>query len=68
MPPLNPPAECFDKMTQRPDDTEEVVLLLGDVQKVDHSVEDYYREQGLLSDFPIMGGIPETTPVLLSTS
>jgi adenylate kinase len=28
-------------------------------------VENYYRGKGLLSDFPIMGGIPETTPVLL---
>ena len=66
MPPLNPPAECLDKMTQRPDDTEEVVRARLDVYKKSTiPVEDYYREQGLLSDFPIMGGIPETTPVLL---
>ena len=28
-------------------------------------VEDFYRELGLLLDFEITGGIPETLPVLL---
>jgi adenylate kinase len=27
-------------------------------------VEDYYRDRGLLLDFEITGGIPETLPVL----
>jgi adenylate kinase len=66
MPPLNPPDKCMGKMTQRPDDTEEVVRARLQVYKdATVPVEDYYRSKGLLSDFPIMGGIPETTPVLL---
>jgi len=66
MPPLNPPQECFAKLTQRPDDTEEVVRARLEVYKKSTiPVENYYRGKGLLSDFPIMGGIPETTPVLL---
>jgi len=66
MPPLNPPEKCMGKMTQRADDTEEVVRARLQVYKdATVPVEDYYRSKGLLSDFPIMGGIPETTPVLL---
>ena len=30
-------------------------------------VEDFYRSQGVLMDFEITAGIPETLPVLLSS-
>lgn len=66
MPPLNPPEACLGKMTQRADDTEDVVRARLDVyKKATIPVEEYYRNKGLLSEFPIMGGIPETTPMLL---
>ena len=67
MPPLNPPPECADKMEQRKDDTEEIVRARLQVYK-DQSipVEHYYRERGLLTDFEITAGIPETTPKLLA--
>lgn len=66
MPPLNPPEGCFGKLTQRADDTEDVVKARLEVYKKSTiPVEDFYRSKGLLSDFAIMGGIPETTPVLL---
>lgn len=66
MPPLNPPEKCAHKMTQRPDDTEDVVRARLEVyKKATIPVEDYYRSKGLLSDFAIMGGIPETTPTLI---
>jgi adenylate kinase len=66
MPPLNPPEACLGKMTQRADDTEDIVRARLDVyKKATIPVEEYYRNKGLLSEFPIMGGIPETTPMLL---
>ena len=67
MPPLNPPPECADKMEQRKDDTEEIVRARLQVYK-DQSipVEHYYRERGLLTDFEITAGIPETMPKLLA--
>ena len=66
MPPLNPPAGCEGKMEQRKDDTEEVVRARLQVYK-DNSipVEDYYRREGILTDFEIKSGIPETMPRLL---
>ena len=56
MPPLNPPAECFDKMTQRPDDTEEVVRArLDAVQKVDHSRGGLLPRARIVERFPHHG-------------
>mmetsp|Transcript_42064 Transcript_42064/g.51003 ORF Transcript_42064/g.51003 Transcript_42064/m.51003 type:complete len:289 (-) Transcript_42064:195-1061(-) len=66
MPPLNPPASCADTMEQRPDDTEEIVQARLDIYKRECGpVEDFYRAKGLLMDFEISGGIPETLPRLL---
>lgn len=66
MPPLNPPAGCEGKMTQRKDDTEEVVKARLQVYK-DNSipVEEFYRAKQNLTDFEIKSGIPETMPRLL---
>jgi adenylate kinase len=66
MPPLNPPAGCEDKMEQRKDDTEEVVKARLQVYK-DNSVpvEEFYRKSGMLTDFEIKSGIPETMPRIL---
>jgi adenylate kinase len=66
MPPLNPPAGCEDKMEQRKDDTEEVVKARLQVYK-DNSVpvEEFYRTAGMLTDFEIKSGIPETMPRIL---
>lgn len=66
MPPLNPPEKCLSKLTQRSDDTEEVVKRRLEVYKNQTvPVIDFYRQKGVLSEFAIMGGIPETTPLLL---
>ena len=60
MPPLNPPAGCEGKMEQRKDDTEEVVRARLQVYK-DNSipVEDYYRREGILTDFEIKSSIED---------
>ncbi|OUS48897.1 putative adenylate kinase [Ostreococcus tauri] len=69
MPPLNPPEACLGKMTQRADDTEDVVRARLDVyKKATIPVEEYYRNKGLLSEFPIMGGFPRRRRCFLSTS
>jgi len=65
MPPLSPPAECQPHLETRADDTEEVIRKRLQVYHAEATpVEDYYRERGLLLDFEITGGIPETLPVL----
>ena len=66
MPPLNPPDECQGFMTVRSDDTEEVVRnRLSVYQAQAGPVEDFYSARGLLVQFPVTGGIPETMPRLL---
>lgn len=66
MPPLNPPAECIQYMETRDDDTMETILKRLEVYKSSaRPVEDFYSEKGLLLDYEIMGGIPETMPVLM---
>eukprot|EP01025_Chloroclados_australasicus_P024757 TRINITY_DN2482_c0_g1_i1.p2 TRINITY_DN2482_c0_g1~~TRINITY_DN2482_c0_g1_i1.p2 ORF type:complete len:275 (-),score=30.40 TRINITY_DN2482_c0_g1_i1:214-1038(-) len=68
MPPLDPPEQCREKMYQRDDDKEEVILRrLHLYQQEAKPVEEYYRNKGLLLDFEIVGGIPQTLPVLLKT-
>eukprot|EP00887_Chlorella_sp_A99_P006205 scaffold3.g6205.t1 len=83
MPPLNPPPECMQHMEQRSDDTEPVVrkrleargegpasvaAAAIEVYKAQAApVEQFYRETGVLLDFEITGGIPETLPRLLAT-
>lgn len=67
MPPLLPPPSCASKMTTRADDTEEVVRArLRVYYEESQPVEDFYRRQGILLDFDVAGGIPETWPRLLS--
>ncbi|KAK3281921.1 hypothetical protein CYMTET_10315 [Cymbomonas tetramitiformis] len=66
MPPLNPKPECADHLTHRADDTEEIVQKRLDIYNQEAGpVEDYFRQTGVLADFEITGGIPETKPVLL---
>lgn len=66
MPPLNPPSECAQYMEKRDDDTMETILKRLDVYKASaQPVEDYYSEKGMLLDYEILGGIPETMPVLM---
>ncbi|KAG0556503.1 hypothetical protein M758_11G057200 [Ceratodon purpureus] len=67
MPPLLPPPSCAEKMTIRADDTEEVVRArLRVYYEESQPVEDFYRARGMLLDFDVAGGIPETWPRLLS--
>ncbi|KAH7280097.1 hypothetical protein KP509_37G052200 [Ceratopteris richardii] len=66
MPPLLPPPSCADKLTVRADDTEDVIRARLNLYAEEcKPVEDYYRAQGKLLDFDVMGGIPETWPKLL---
>ena len=66
MPPLSPPEKCVGKMTMREDDKEETARArVGRVQEQSLPVEDWYRKRGKLSEFEILGGIPETTPRLM---
>lgn len=66
MPPLPPPNECLQYMVQRDDDKEEIIRKRIQVYKAQaQPIEEYYREVGILLDFEITGGIPETLPVLL---
>eukprot|EP01023_Acetabularia_acetabulum_P002903 TRINITY_DN11254_c0_g2_i1.p1 TRINITY_DN11254_c0_g2~~TRINITY_DN11254_c0_g2_i1.p1 ORF type:complete len:270 (+),score=55.34 TRINITY_DN11254_c0_g2_i1:167-976(+) len=68
MPPLDPPEKCREYLYQRDDDKEEVIRKrLHLYQQEAKPVEDYYEKHGLLLDFEIMGGIPQTLPVLLKT-
>ena len=66
MPPLSPPGKCVGKMTMRDDDKEETVRArLEAFKRQSLPVEDWYRKKGMLSEFEILGGIPETTPRLM---
>lgn len=68
MPPLDPPAQCMLLMECRSDDTESVILRRIQIYKAEaEPVENVFRHAGVLVDFEITGGIPETLPVLLST-
>lgn len=67
MPPLEPPEDCLHYMEQREDDTEEVIRRRLEVYHKEASpVEDFFRQKGVLMDFEITKGIPETLPNLLS--
>jgi len=67
MPPLNPPPECAPHLEQRPDDTEEVVVRrLQLYHEQAAPVEAVFRRAGVLRDFEITAGIPETLPGLLA--
>jgi adenylate kinase len=66
MPPLSPPAGCAQHMEQRSDDKEETVRRRLEVYKSGAApVEEFYRQRGILVDFEITAGIPETLPLLL---
>ncbi|KAK2076162.1 hypothetical protein QBZ16_001094 [Prototheca wickerhamii] len=76
MPPLDPPEACAPHLEQRSDDNEETIRKRLEVREggcfvVYHAeatpVEEYYAKQGVLVDFEITGGIPETLPRLLET-
>lgn len=68
MPPLPPPPQCAHKMTRRVDDTEEVIRARLEVYEMESKpVEDFFRAKGLLLDFDVLGGIPETWPRLLES-
>ena len=66
MPPLSAPPECEPHLEQRADDTEETILKRLEVYNAGAKpVEDFYRHRGMLFDFEITAGIPETLPGLL---
>ncbi|WCJ19425.1 Adenylate kinase [Euphorbia peplus] len=66
MAPLPPPKKCESKLIQRADDTEEVVKeRLRIYSEMSQPLEDYYRRRGLLLEFQLPGGIPESWPKLL---
>jgi adenylate kinase len=66
MPPLNPPEKCLQYMERREDDTMETILRRLEVYKASAKpVEEFYQDKGLLLDYEIKGGIPETLPVLM---
>eukprot|EP00892_Ulva_mutabilis_P003228 jgi/Ulvmu1/12906/UM098_0094.1 len=68
MPPLDPPAECMAFMEQREDDKEDVIRRRLEVYRKEASpVEDFFQEKGVLLDFEITAGIPETLPHLLGS-
>lgn len=67
MPPLSPPQQCLPLMETRADDSEEVIKRRLQVYRSEAApVEEFYRERGLLLDFEITAGIPETMPHLLA--
>lgn len=67
MPPLSPPPECAAHLDVREDDTPEVVeRRLRVYNEGAAPVEAFYRDAGVLLDFEITGGIPETTPRLMA--
>lgn len=67
MPPLSPPAECAPHLEVRDDDTPEVVERRLQVYNAAAApVEGFFRAAGVLLDFEITGGIPETTPRLMA--
>ncbi|KAG2426511.1 hypothetical protein HXX76_011738 [Chlamydomonas incerta] len=66
MPPLSPPPECAPHLETRADDREEVIRHRLEVYKQEAApVEDFFRARGLLVDFEITAGIPETLPHLM---
>ncbi|PNH03513.1 putative adenylate kinase 1, chloroplastic [Tetrabaena socialis] len=66
MPPLSPPPQCAPHLETRADDREEVIRHRLEVYKQEAApVEDYFRRHGLLVDFEITAGIPETLPRLM---
>lgn len=65
MPPLPPPPECEPYMEQRHDDTKEVIQRRLQIYKDSaEPVKEFYRQRGILINFEITGGIPETFPRL----
>ncbi|KAL6754101.1 putative adenylate kinase 1, chloroplastic [Haematococcus lacustris] len=66
MPPLNPPPECAPHLEQRADDTEPVIRRRLQLYNEQASpVESVFKQAGLLEEFEILSGIPETMPRLL---
>ena len=66
MPPLSPPPECAPHLEIREDDTEAVVVRRLEIYKQQaRPVEDCFRHAGVLVDFEIVAGIPETLPSLI---
>jgi adenylate kinase len=66
MPPLAAPAECAPHLERRSDDNEATVLRRLELYRREAGpVEAFYRARGLLEDFEITGGIPETLPRLM---
>eukprot|EP00884_Botryococcus_braunii_P020071 jgi/Botrbrau1/6748/Bobra.0324s0033.1 len=65
MPPLNPPAACVKHMETRSDDTIQVIRERLRVYNEEAGpVERVFEDHGLLLNFEITGGIPETLPKL----
>ncbi|KAI3947496.1 hypothetical protein MKW92_037933 [Papaver armeniacum] len=66
MAPLPPPSGCESKLITRADDTEEVVKQrLRIYNEMSRPVEGFYRSRGMLMEFDLPGGIPESWPKLL---
>lgn len=63
---LPPPPHCASHLITRPDDTEEVVKeRLHIYNEMSRPVEEFYRTRGILLEFDLPGGIPESWPKLL---
>ncbi|GIL79516.1 hypothetical protein Vretimale_18353 [Volvox reticuliferus] len=66
MPPLSPPPECAPHLETRADDQEEVIRHRLEVYKQESKpVEGAFRKAGLVVDFELTAGIPETLPKLM---
>ncbi|EFJ45843.1 adenylate kinase [Volvox carteri f. nagariensis] len=66
MPPLSPPPECAPHLETRADDREEVIRHRLEVYKQESKpVEAAFRKAGLVVDFELVAGIPETLPRLM---
>ncbi|GLC40765.1 hypothetical protein PLESTB_000024900 [Pleodorina starrii] len=66
MPPLSAPPECEPHLETRADDREEVIRHRLEVYKQESKpVEEAFRRAGLVVDFELVAGIPETLPRLM---
>ncbi|KAK9830061.1 hypothetical protein WJX72_009495 [[Myrmecia] bisecta] len=66
LPPLLPPQQCEQYMETRTDDNIDTINRRLQVYHQEAApVEQFFRDRGVLLDFEITGGIPETLPRLI---
>lgn len=64
--PLSPPEICTEHLTRRIDDTPEVIRRrFGIYNETHRPILQFYKTMGVLHDFEIAAGIPETLPALV---